>query len=83
MIWLLSFPLSVGCTPEIGRLYCSVHSFNPPIHLTKMNATFSYVNTLSVLLICLTGVTVFFCDVFAESPASTEGELIFAHVVCN
>lgn len=67
----------------IGRIFRFVRGFNILFYLKRMNATFSYVNTLSVLLICLTGVTVFFCDVFAESPTSTEGELIFAHVVCN
>lgn len=48
-----------------------------------MDGLFSNVNAISVLLISLTGVTIFFCDVFAVSSVAAEGELIFAHVVCH
>lgn len=47
-----------------------------------MTASFPSVNAFVVLFnIFLTGVTIFFGDVIADSYASANGELIFAHVV--
>lgn len=43
----------------------------------KMSALFS------VLFACLTGATILFSDVSADSPTNADGELILAQIVCN